>query len=108
MLGTGLITGFVLDELVVEEADTVPCEYSRNLAVALSLGDHLTISEPQVDYTPSLGSRPQGSIKGPIRSSASLLIIAVDCPPCHLVSISCLPAPYFHGGDMRVWSPASR
>jgi hypothetical protein len=21
-------------------------------------------------------------------------------PPCHLVSISCLPAPYFHGGNM--------
>src|SRR5215472_108837 len=34
MLGAGLITGFVLDELVVEDANTVPCEYSHKLAVA--------------------------------------------------------------------------
>jgi hypothetical protein len=47
----------VLDELVVEEADTVPCEDSRNLAVAFTLGNHPAISEPQVDYTRSLGSR---------------------------------------------------
>jgi hypothetical protein len=45
-----------------------------------------------------------GSIKGPIRTflsvliSLSLLIMTPDCPPCHLVSISCPSAPYLRSG----------
>jgi hypothetical protein len=51
MLGAGLITGFVLDELVVEDADTVPREYSYDLAVAFTLRNHLATRGPQVEYT---------------------------------------------------------
>jgi hypothetical protein len=39
-LGAGLITGFVLEEFVVEDTDTVTREYNHDLAVTLALGDH--------------------------------------------------------------------
>src|SRR5712691_10210529 len=42
---------------------------------------------------------PKGSVKGPIRTSPSFLIMAADCPPCHIVSTSCPMSSYFHGGN---------
>jgi hypothetical protein len=40
MLRTRAITGFVLDELIVNDVDTVTREYSQDLAVALALRNH--------------------------------------------------------------------
>ena len=37
MLGAGLITGFVLDEFILDEADAVTREYSQDLTVAFTL-----------------------------------------------------------------------
>ena len=44
----------------------------------------------------------RGSVKGPIRTSPSLFIITYHgtrLPSVPFVSISCLSAPYFHGGN---------
>src|SRR5262245_30247508 len=40
MLGPRLITGFVLDEFIVDKADAVAREYSQNLTVTFTLRDH--------------------------------------------------------------------
>jgi hypothetical protein len=40
MLGPRLITGFVLDEFIVDKADTVTGECSQDLTVAFTLRSH--------------------------------------------------------------------
>ncbi|HTF69101.1 MAG TPA: hypothetical protein VK638_41110, partial [Edaphobacter sp.] len=40
MLGPRLITGFVLDEFIVDKADAVTREYSQDLTVAFTLRNH--------------------------------------------------------------------
>ena len=40
MLGPRLITGFVLDEFIVDKADAVTGEYSQDLTVAFTLRYH--------------------------------------------------------------------
>src|SRR5262249_28627544 len=44
MLGAGLITGFVRDEFILDEADAVTREYSQNFTVAFSLRNHGAIT----------------------------------------------------------------
>jgi hypothetical protein len=51
MLGARLITGLVLDQSIVDDADAVAREYGQDLAVALALRNHGAIGLPSLEHT---------------------------------------------------------